>query len=128
MAGPMDAGIDVEDRMRRFAKCDGSPQSISRILCEGLTDREQEVLALGIRVGKHSAAVTVMREIRSEIGDLVAQKIDPHIKVLKRPVKACNNQVADGGVFRCKRGGLCNPTECSYFEPRSNYVKWPKTF
>lgn len=123
----MDTGINVEDRMRRFAKCDGSPQSISKILCEDLSDREQEVLVLGIRAGKHSAAVTVMREIRSEIGDLVAQKIDPHIKILKRPIKACNKQVADNGVFRCKIGGLCNPIECSNFELRSERVEWPKT-
>lgn len=79
MAEPMDAGIDVEDRMRRFAKCDGSPQSISRILCEGLTDREQDVLALGIRVGKHSAAVTVIHaEIRSEIGFCRAENRSPY--------------------------------------------------
>lgn len=127
MVRPMDTGIDIEDRMRKFAKCDGSPQSISKVLCEGLTDREQDALALGIRVGKHSAAVTVMREIRSEIGDLVAQKIDPHIKVLKRPIKACSKQIADNGIFRCKKGGVCDPAKCPDFAPRSTSVEWPKT-
>lgn len=85
-----DDGIDIEYRMRRFVKRDGSPQSISNVLCDGLTDREQEVLALGIRVGKHSAAITVIRELRSEVGDLVAQKIDPYLKITDATqIKAC---------------------------------------
>lgn len=124
----MDTGIDVEERMRRFVKCDGSPESIFDVLCDGLTDREQEVLVLGIRVGKHSAAITVMRELRSEVGDLVAQKIDPYLKIVDtRSVKACKNQVADGGIYRCKKGGPCTPVKCPNFMPRSKFVTWPKT-
>ena len=129
MVEPMDDdGIDVEDRMRRFVKCDGSPQSISNVLCDGLTDREQEVLALGIRVGKHSAAITVIRELRSEVGDLVAQKIDPYLEITDATqIKACRNQVADNGIFKCRYGGICNPDKCPKFKARSTTVKWPKT-
>ena len=124
----MDNRIDIEDRMRRFVKCDGSLQSVSNVLCNGLNDREQEALALGIRAGKHSAAVTVMRELQSEVGDVVAQKIDPYIRLEKSQIiKACKNQVADAGIFRCRIGGLCDPVKCSNFKPRSSFVKWPKT-
>ncbi len=123
----MDQGINVEKRMKEFVKCDGSPQSIFRVLCADLTDKEQEALALGIRAGKHSAATTVIRELRSEVGDLIAQKIDPYRKIEKSTgIKACKKQVADNGIFRCKYGGLCNGG-CPKFRPRSSLVKWPKT-
>ena len=129
MVEPMDDdGIDIEYRMRRFVKCDGSPQSISNVLCDGLTDREQEALALGIRAGKHSAAITVIRELRSEVGDLVAQKIDPYLEITDATqIKACRNQVADNGIFKCRYGGICNPDKCPKFKARSTTVKWPKT-
>lgn len=125
----MDERIDIEDRMRKFVKCDGSPQSISDVLCDGLSDREQEALALGIRAGKHSAAVTVMRELRSEVGDLVAQKIDPYLKITEIfPMLACKKQVARDGVFWCTEGKPCKqPEECPNFKPRSVSVVWPKT-
>lgn len=129
MAAAMDNRIDIEDRMRRFVKCDGSLQSVSNVLCNGLNDREQEALALGIRAGKHSAAVTVMRELQSEVGDVVAQKIDPYIRLEKSQIiKACKKQVARDGVFWCTEGKPCKqPGECPNFRPRSVSVVWPKT-
>lgn len=125
--------LDVDDRMRRFAKCDGSPQSIQAILLDGLSEREQDALALGVRVGKHSAAVVIVRELHSKIGDELAAKIDPYMdqSLDVVPILPCKTQLVIGSAVCCGTDGeLCRSMTrdgCPDIQVPSNGTCWHRS-
>jgi len=71
----MDSAIDIDKRMIDFANSNGSMNSIRSILMEGMSEREEQAFALGVRAGKHWAALAAMRALRT-LSPMVGREID----------------------------------------------------
>jgi hypothetical protein len=69
----------VEDRMTRMANSAGRMEDLETILLAGMTPGEERAFCLGVRSGKHWAAILVLQAVR-EFGPEVAKTLDPYIK------------------------------------------------
>ena len=69
----------VEDRMARMANSAGSMEDLETILLAGMSPTEERAFCLGVRVGKHWAAILVMQMVRN-FGPEMAKALDPYIK------------------------------------------------
>jgi len=69
----------IEDRMKRFADSSNSLVDVQNILTEGMGETELRAFSLGVRAGKHWAAIKVAEEMHKTSNDIM-RKIDPHIK------------------------------------------------
>jgi hypothetical protein len=77
--GNMDDVDYVEDRMKRFANSSNSLEDINKILVEGMGDIELRAFTLGVRAGKHWAAIEVAEQMHKMSNDIM-RRIDPYIK------------------------------------------------
>lgn len=69
----------VEERMAKMANSAGTVKDLETILLVGMTPGEQRAFCLGVRAGKHWAAILVMQMVR-EFGLSVAKTLDPYMK------------------------------------------------
>lgn len=69
----------INIRMQKVADSQGSPDELEEILLKDMTHNEIRAFCLGVRAGKHNAALTFLNESASTAREL-ARKIDEYMK------------------------------------------------
>lgn len=66
-------------RMRAMADSTGSPEELEEILLKGMDHNEIRAFCLGVRAGKHNAALTFIN-MSATNAKSIAKEIDPYTK------------------------------------------------